>query len=527
LRPAHSTLMLSSALLIVLTSACKKGTQVPEDTGEPGPVIIEHCGEVSGDETWDIDATHILTCDVTITGSLTLDPGVEVYADRDIALRVEGGTLLAAGSSDQGILIGSHEGYPRAGDWVGLVGADADIQLSWVTLRHAGSTGALVQFDGGTASLEQISLSNGISTGLSATGTSFDKIQALEIAYVPTPLELPWTAAQVLSAVFFQEVGTEAIILSEATLEAEATLPEQDFPYLSQGVAIQAGGRLDVGAGAVLEMAGDIVVRDGSIVAYGDQISGATIQAYDPDTGFAINIGEQAEAATFRYATITGALINAAAEGLYFADCDVSSTIGTPLVVTGSIQDDDPDNFTDNSFAGYDVGLIVDYDLLPAVGVNTYSGSLFDGLSVAGGEYESDITINAWPSDPVLFGGVVDIIGGSHSLSGGNLVFADGMSFSVSGGSLTADGMSFEHQTATSGGWSGIDISAGEVSITGSTVSHGGLNDSANITLATDATITGNTISYSTGWGILVQGDASPTIADNSYQNNALGDVGP
>jgi len=514
-------------MLLALTPACKKGTEVPQDTEDPGPMIIEHCGEIDGDELWEATATHILTCDVTVSGTLELEPGVEVYADRDTALIIAGGSLLALGESDAGILLASNEGFPLAGDWVGLVGQDADLQLSWVTLRHAGVDGGLIELEGGTASLQQIILSNGISTGLSATGTAFEAITAIEIAYVPTPLELPWTAAQVLSAVSFQEVGTESIIFPETTLSEEATLPEQEVPYLSSGLTIQGGGSLDVGAGALLQMGGDIVVEDGSLIAYGDQISGATIEAQDADTGFQILIGAQAETATFRYATINHAVIDSQAAALYFSDNTVSGAMGTGLVVAGGIKDDDPGSLEDNSFSGTGLGLVVDWDLLPAVGDNDFSGASFDGVAVAGGTSSSDTEISAWPSEQVLLTGDVELTGGTHGLSSGALLFADATGLTVSGGAVTATDMSFDHQSDSSGGWRGVTITGGEVSITGSTVSNGGADDGANITVSTDATITGNTISYSAGWGILVQGDGAPTISDNSYLNNALGDVGP
>ena len=527
MRLAPTTLLISTGLLTAPLTACKKGTDVPVDTGDPGPVIIEHCGEVTGEEVWTTDATHVLTCDVTVTGSLQLDPGVEVYADRDTTLLIDGGSLVAVGESDAGILLASHEGFPLAGDWVGLVGDGADIQLSWVTLRHAGSSGPLLSLTDGSASLEQISLSNGISTGLSSTGTSFDMIQGIEVAYVPTPLELPWTAAQALSAVFFQEVGTEAIVLTEATLTGDATLPEQDFPYRSDGVSIQGGGRLEVGAGALLELAGDIVVEDGSIIAYGDQIAGATIQAYDLETGFSITIGSEATAATFRYATIIGATISSDAAELYFEDCDVTDSLGTALTVTGGIKDAHPDNFTDNTFSGAGYGLLVDFDLLPSVGSNDSSGASFDGVVVAGGAVSTDTAITEWPSDQVLVTADLELASGTHSLVGGTLLFADGTGLTVSDGSLSAQGMVLMHHGETPGGWSGIHSTGGELSLLDSTVSHGGADSGANITVATDATITGNTISYSAGWGIKVEGDANPTIESNSYQNNALGDVGP
>ncbi len=527
MKRAPRSLLLSAGLMAALAPACKKGTDIPKDTEDPGPIIIEHCGEISGEELWEASATHILTCDVTVTGTLEIEPGAELYADRDTALRIQGGSLLALGQSDAGILMASHEGFPLAGDWVGLVGEEADVQLSWVTLRHAGSGGALILLDGGTASMEQLILSNGISSGLRATGTRFDKIQVIEVAYVPTPLELPWTAAEGLSHVFFQEVGLEAISLPEPTLTQAATLPEQDFPYVSDGVTIQGGGSLDVGPGALLQMGGDLLVEDGGIIAYGDQITGATIEARDPETGFQLLIGAQAETATFRYATIQHAVIHSQASALYFSDCTVRDAIGTGLVVTGGIKDDDPDSFTDNSFAGVGYGLIVDWDLLPMVGENDYSGSIFDGVHVAGGSYSEDVELSTWPSDPVLVGGYLELDGGVHNLTGGNLVFADGMSLDVNDGSFTATEVGFDHLGDTPGGWQGITVHGGEVSITDSSIANGGMDGGANITVNSDAIITDNHIAYSAGWGILVQGGASPTIENNTYQNNALGDVGP
>ena len=527
MRIAHATLLLSAGLVSFALPACKKGTTVPDETGDPGPVILEHCGELSADETWGIDAIHILTCDVTVTASLTMEPGIEVYADRDTALTVQGGSLLAVGESDAGILMASNEGFPLAGDWVGLVGRDADIQLAWVTLRHAGSSGALLDLSDGTASIEQVILSNGISSGLSSTDTSFEEIDTIEVAYVPTPVELPWTAAAVLSAVFFQEVGTEAIILTESTLTADATLPTQDFPYRSDGVTIRDGGRLELGAGALLEMAGDVVVEDGSLIAYGDQASPATMQAHDLETGFAITIGDQATAATFRYAEVVGATVSSDADELFLQDSSFTDALGDALTVTGGIKDAHPDNFGDNSFAGAGLGLVVDFDLLSAIGENDYSGASFDGVAVAAGTIGTDTSIDTWPSEQLLVTGPLELADGAHSLVGGTLLFADEASLTVSGGSLDAQDMVFQHQEETAGAWLGVTISAGEVSITASSISHGGTEEGANVTVATDATITGNTISHSAGWGILVEGEASPTIEDNSYQNNALGDVGP
>ncbi len=524
-----STRLLPAAAMLLILPACKKGTEVPEDTQAEGPVIIEHCGDVSGEESWSVDATHVITCDVTVSGTLTIEAGVEVYADRDTALRVEGGSLVARGESDAPILLASHENFPLAGDWVGLVGQDAEIQLAWVTLRHAGSQGALVELSGGTASIEATILSNGIENGLVAQGTTFSTIDTVQLAYVPTGLVLPWTAAQVLQRVSYQEVNSEYVHLGEATLEQRAGLPAQEYPYLSTGVTIQGEGWLQVEGGATLVMSGDIVVEDGSFLAYGDQTTYAALQAADESTGFSIQIGEAAEAATFRFASIHGATVHSAAEELYVEDCDFTAALDTALTVTGGIKEAHPDNMADNSFAGEGLGILVDLDLLPSIGENDLSGTSYDGVAVAGGSVDAGMTLNEWPSEQVLVTGDVTVDGGSWTLTGGTLQFADGVGLTIDGASWESAGVTYEHQAQTAGGWTGITVTEASdtVSFDNGVISHGGADKGANLTLAANATVTDNTISYSEGWGILLEGKAEPTIDGNSYQNNALGDVGP
>jgi len=521
--------LLPSVIVGLLLCACQKGTEVPGDTGPEGPIVVEHCGAVDGEQTWEAEAIHVLTCDVTVTGTLTLAPGAEVYADRGVRLAVDHGTLVALGNGEEAILLASHEGFPLAGDWVGLVGDSADIQLASVTLRHAGSEGALISLDGGTASLEAVILSNGIAQGLYATGTTFTAIRDIQVAYVPTPLVLPWTAAQVLEEVFFQEVGTEAIVLSEATLAAPATLTAQDYPYRADGLTIQAGGNLMVSGGATLELSGDIEVEAGALAVYGDTIQRAMLTASETDSGFMVHLGEAATAATFRYAIVSGGSIVSDAPALFFTDTEVTALDMPALTVHGGVKDDDPGNLDDNTLSAAAPGLVVDLDLLPLVGQNDCSGSAFDGVAVAGGAVSADLTLETWPSDPVLVTADLSLTGGTVALTGGRLAFADGVGLTVDGAHLTATGTTFEHQGGATGGWTGITVAEGsdDAMLAGVTVTQGGAGGGANLTLAADATVQGSLVSYSAGWGILVQDGASPTLEGNTFQNNALGDVGP
>ncbi|MFH1463236.1 MAG: hypothetical protein ABIO70_02515 [Pseudomonadota bacterium] len=484
---------------------------------------------MDGEETWEASAIHVLTCDVTVTGALTIAPGGEVYADRGTRLAIDHGSLVAQGSGEDPILLASHEGFPLAGDWVGLVGDEADVQLASVTLRHAGSEGALISLAGGSASLESVILSNGISQGLYATGTAFSAIHDIEVAYVPAPLVLPWTAAQVLGEIFFQEVGDEVIALSEDTLTQPATLIAQDYPYRSQGLTISGGGQLTVSGGATLELSGDIEVEDGGLAVYGDTIQRAVLSAGETDGGFTVHLGAAATAATFRYAIVSGGSVVSDAPALFFTDTEVSALDQPALTVHGGVKDDDSGNLDDNTLSGAAPGLVVDLDLLPLVGENDCSGSAFDGVAVAGGAVSEGLVIASWPSDPVLVSADLSLTGGAVDLTDGRLSFADGVGLTVDGAHFTATGTTFQHEGGATGGWAGITVAAGsdDALFDGATVTQGGADGGANLTLAADATVRDSLVSYSAGWGILVVGDANPTLEANTYQNNALGDVGP
>ncbi len=530
MKPTPSTLLLVAALASTLAPGCRKGTSTTDDTASDGPVIIEHCGEIDGDETWVASATHVLSCDVTVTGVLTLQPGVEVLADRETALRIQGGTLSAVGESDGPVLLASNENFPLAGDWVGLVGQDADIQLHWVTVRHAGTEGGLVDLDGGSADVQQLILSNGINQGLKATDTAFSQISGVEVAYVPSPLVLPWSAAQVLSGVYYQEVGSEIISLPGLTVDSAVALPAQEFPYVCNDVAVQGGGSLEVEAGATLLLAGDVSVEDGSFIAYGDQISGASIGSHN-EHDFTLSLSADTDTATFRYASISGGSVLSAASDLYFTDNSIEAAGGDALTITGGVKDDDPGNLDENTFTGTGHGLVVPFSVLPSVGPeNDCEGSGFDGIVTPGGEVAEDLQLSEWPSEQTLITGDLLLSGGTTSFSGEHrLLFADGTGLTVDGASFAASGISFEHPSGTIGGWIGITVAEGgdDATFEGCAISHGGADKGANLTLAASATVQDCTISSSAGWGILVEGDAEPTIEGVVYKDNALGDLGP
>ena len=83
------------------------------------------CGSIDAERTLTLDESpYIVTCDlvVTDTGTLRIEPGVEIYTDADIDIRIEG-SLQALGSVEAPVRF-----LPRVDTWAGI-----DIDLDEVT----------------------------------------------------------------------------------------------------------------------------------------------------------------------------------------------------------------------------------------------------------------------------------------------------------------------------------------------------------------------------------------------------------
>lgn len=500
-----------------------------EDSGYRPVTWTEHCGAVEGDETWSTaENPHRITCEVTVTGQLTLEPGLEVALDAGAALRVQGGTLLAEGEPHLPIALYSAEDTPGDGDHGGIISEDGTVSLHEVTVRHGGSEGGIVHLEGGEADVRELTVSNGPSHGLWAEGTTFTDLSQISAAYVPVPVAIPWTAASAMDAVELDSVDTEAVVLHEETLAGAATLPALNLPWYSEGVSVVEGGSLEVEEGALLRLAGDLQVDGGGLVVWGEDGDPARIEAAE-GTAPQVAVGSTATSFSCRYAAFSGLSLLSETDLLFFQDNEVASAPGVGLSVSGGIKDDEPDNLSGNTFAGDDAGLEVRWQDLSAVGENDYTGSAFDGVAVTGTTLEEDLSLDALPSDEVWVRGDLTVAGGTLALTGGGTFrFDDAATLTVDGGVLSAEGMGFEHLEDTPGGWYGIEVAAGsdDTVLENCDIAHGGQGGGANVRLSAAATIRDSTLRDSAGWGLLVAEDVSPTLEDNTYANNALGDEG-
>ncbi len=516
-------------LALLLATGCPKGN--PIDTAETeGPVTMEHCGTIEGEETWSADVGHLITCDVVVEGTLTVEPGVEVYAEQGTALRVQGGTINATGDQNTQLLFASAEGFPVAGDWVGITGTDGDVNLTYVTVRHAGSEGALVALSGGTAALSGLILSNSTDKGLYAEGTEFSVLEEIEVAYAEEPITIPWPAGEILSGVYLDQVDGAAVRLLGDRLATPVGLGPINVPWLAEGVTVVDGGVLWVEEGAILAVTGDITVQEGgSIVMRGVSGNTAALLGWE-GTEFSVSIERDATLADFRWASIAGGGIVSDALDLSFRYTELTGAPGVGLDITGNVDSSVYSQLDGCSFEGAGYGLVVPLWLLPVVGDNDYSGAAFDGIVVSGGTIERDVNLEGWPADAVLVDGELVLSSGATSLNGaGTLQFVDGGGLMIDGAQFHAGGVTFTHQGATPGGWEGISVGATglEVSFDDIVVAYGGGWDGANLTLGRSATVQGSTFRDSAGWGILIDEGVEADLSGNTYRDNAQGDVGP
>ena len=125
-------------------------------------------GNITSSTTWTfVNSPYVVTGTVVVAGAaspiLTIEPGVTVKFNPGGLLMIgngAAGNLSALGTQGSPIVMTANSGSPSAGFWAGLQimsQASAATQLSWVTVRYAGtgSTGG-IRIQGPAASLTNV-----------------------------------------------------------------------------------------------------------------------------------------------------------------------------------------------------------------------------------------------------------------------------------------------------------------------------------------------------------------------------------
>lgn len=181
--PLRATALLLSSCALSLTG-CPSKERVE---AAPGP---EHCGDITGVETWRAGAgIHRVTCDVHVEGgSLTLEAGTRVRFASGTGLYVSsqgrGGTLVVAGTASQRVHMalapaesGTTPPTPVAaqrGEWTGILALAGSTRVALEGLDLEGAGGrradAAITLDSTTATLRDVSITRTEGCGLLLRG---------------------------------------------------------------------------------------------------------------------------------------------------------------------------------------------------------------------------------------------------------------------------------------------------------------------------------------------------------------------
>jgi parallel beta-helix repeat protein len=111
------------SVTLTVTDADGSTDEVTHSVSVEAPSLIEHSGAISSDETW-IEGMHLITSDVHVNGAiLTIEPGATVMFASGTALYIgyqsgaSGATLLANGTAEKPITFTSSAATKSAGDW--------------------------------------------------------------------------------------------------------------------------------------------------------------------------------------------------------------------------------------------------------------------------------------------------------------------------------------------------------------------------------------------------------------------------
>ncbi|MBN2379273.1 Ig-like domain-containing protein [candidate division WOR-3 bacterium] len=347
----------------------------------------------------------------------------------------------------------------------------------------------------------------------------------------------------ILSNEIWEPAGNPHIIQSDISVQDNATLTIKPGCI----VKFEAGCELYCG-----------YYNSGAIVADGtaDSVITFTSNVAVPSPGDWVAIGIYKDAmstTSFKYCVIEYAGSNESYGSFYVEDFDVkisdctirkSENDGIALNPGGYFETFENNTITD--CGRYPVSIYPDYVRTIGSG-NSFTGNTQDFVLIHGGdvtttgtwanlgvpyEIESDISIGDAGKNPVL-----------TIAPGSTLEFQSGIEFYVgytAPGGLIADGTS-DWITFTSavtprakGDWQGIEFYGmsidAECKLKGCKIEYAGADEYGNVYIA-DALpeITGDSLGYSEGYGIYLDGtefpDATTLQADNTFYDNDLGDI--
>lgn len=552
------------------------------------PSVIEHSGDIEEDETW-IEGTHLITSDVYVNDAiLTIEPGAIITFASGRGLNIgygsgsSGAVLLANGTADKPITFTSAAASKSPGDWdfIGFYdGTSSASSMEYCVVEYGGGYSdnyGEIYINGSSVSINNstIRYSGALGIGLSDDGW-FESFSGNTMA----------DNALYAISIYGNYVHTigEGNTLStvKGILVKGDDIEQENATWLKQTCAYVIGGDLYVGSatGSTLTLMPGVDMRFssgkginvgygsnefGTLIAEGTEADHIIFTSSAPDIsrspgdwnfiGFYDGAGNNSSLAYCDFSYGGGysnnyGTINVSGSGISVVNSTFTSSESQGI----SLRDDGYFvNFTGNTFG--------DNGTVPIEIYGNYAHTIGDGNTFTTGPgilvraddmEQSDVT---WLKQdiPYLIDGTIYI--GSTSGArlniepGATIKFTNSSRINVgynSGefGTLVADGEPGDRITFTSGAasgfeapgdWDGIwfyDGTGNGTLLDHCVISYGGgySNNSGNLSVKNETAgvpvISNCEISHSESYGIYLDNTASPTLTDNIFDSNGLGDT--
>ena len=249
--------------------------------------VIEVSSDITTDETWAPPNIYRVTTNVGIVGAtLTIEPGTRVEFEANASLEVDNdaATLIANGTSDNGILMTGVQQNPGFWGGVAFYGNNANNIINFTTIEYAGGVdffaadaGAVVLANNGNTSLTNTTIRSSGDAAVRAissaagfgdfTSNTFQENNGPAVV-LPAPLigtpdgTSTYTNNGGNYVEIYSNVGFGTDIVNDVLVRA---LP---VPYRMRGYTKIDDGTLEIAAGARLEF------ESGAALAVGDNAGG-------------------------------------------------------------------------------------------------------------------------------------------------------------------------------------------------------------------------------------------------------------
>ncbi len=481
-----SAILFFISISVLIWASCN--TKAPLSTQAETENTVKHDQDVTTDETWNSDKTHIVASEITInSGIVRIKPGTTVQFEKDAAISVTNGAGLIADGSEQSIIFTASN--TQKGAWKCIHFSDGarddSCKLINCSFDYGGgdsTRGTIICCENSSPTITGCTISNSPNNGVEligdCRGIKFHDNTISNCDFVPVQTDAINVSSIGINS--YQDNGLNQIRIIEGNVISNDTWQNLSIPYrLADGLKIKnATLKIDPAVELIFEEDEPAIISDGgSIQAIGTPseriiFTGSFIGSWN---GVYFNNTANDINSKLIYCIIeNGGNDNNLPANIILEDaspeifnCLIRQSIGYGIYVLGKVK---PGNFinntiTNNAFAPISVS---------AKGVNGLSAGYYLGngmnfIEVRGGPLE----------EPIIEDGYWDNIGmpyqvkGAVQIQSSTLILAPGLDIQMTEGSgfevliqggLIADGTSemitIEASQQSSGSWNNIYFSS-------------------------------------------------------------------